>query len=143
MRAWKQRRKVAHGFSLIEAVVVLVVLAVAVPASMIAIRDATVQRSSAALAARARCLAVEKIEDVIADRHSTTRGWSFLMAGNYPVESTISGYAGFARSVSVVETGASLSGGGTGYKTVTVTVAWSDPRRGPTSLNLVTVLTDY
>lgn len=132
-----------RGFSLIEAVVVLVVLAVAVPASMIAIRDASVRRSGAALAARARCLAVEKIEDVIADRHSTTRGWSYLVNSNYPAESAISGFAGFSRSVSVAETGAGLSGSGTGYKTVTVTIAWTDPRRGATSMNLVTVLTDY
>lgn len=132
-----------RGLTLIEAVAALVVLAVAAPASLWAIRDATVLRSSSVMATKARCLAVEKIEDVIADRNSTTRGWGFVVNGNYTAENPVSGYAGFGRSVTVSETGASLNGGGTGYKTVTVTVTWIDPRSGAQSLSLTTVLTDY
>ena len=92
---------------------------------------------------RARWLAAEKLEDVIADRHSTTRGYSFLSNSNYPAESPITGFAGFSRSVSVSETGVSLTGAGTGYKTVSVTVTFPAANGGTRSFSLATVLTEY
>lgn len=136
-------RRAARGVSLIETVAAMVVLAVAAPACLWAVRDATVQRAGSALALRARCLAVEKIEDVVADRHSGTRGYGWVTNANYPAETAIADMPGFARSVEVVETGPQLSGAGTGYKVVTVTVSWVDPQRGATSMNLRTVVTDY
>ncbi|MCW5766242.1 MAG: hypothetical protein KIT68_09740 [Phycisphaeraceae bacterium] len=132
-----------RGLSLVEAAAALVVLAVAAPASLIAISDASVRRSAGVLAARARCLAVEKLEDVIADRHSATRGWSYIVGANYAPESPVDGFAGFSRTVAVQETGASLTGGGAGFKTVTVTVRWTDPRSGDQRTVLSTILTDY
>ncbi len=137
------QRRVARGFSLVDTIVAIVVLALVVPGTVVAISDASVQRASGIAFSRARWLATEKIEDIIADRASGTRGYTYVVAANYGAESSVTGFAGFTRSVSITETGASLSGAGTGYKTVTVTVAWTDPRRGARTLALSTVVTDY
>lgn len=121
----------------------LVVVSITVPSTLVLIRDSQVRRASPILASRARWLAGEKLEDVVADRHSTTRGWAYVAAGNYPAEGSVAGFAAYARSVAIVETAADLVTAGTGYKTVTVTVTWVDPRNGSQSLALATVLTDY
>jgi hypothetical protein len=94
------------------------------------------------MSSRARFLAAERLEQVLADRFSPSRGYSYVLAANYPAEATITGISGFARSTTVTETGASLSGAGTGYKTVSVTVSWQT-RRGTQSLVLSTVITDF
>lgn len=94
------------------------------------------------MASTARWLAVEKLEDVIADRHSATRGYSYLISGNYAVEWTVTGFPAFGRSVAFVQTAADLSTPGAGYKRCTVTVTWTD-QGAARSLAVATVLTDY
>jgi prepilin-type N-terminal cleavage/methylation domain-containing protein len=132
-----------RGFTLIEAIAAMVILVTAVPPMLWAIRDAQLKQVGPVMLSRARCLATEKLEEIIADRHSTTRGYAWIQTGRYAAESTVSGYAGFSRSVSIVEAGASLSGAGTGYKTITVTISWTDGTGTPRSLAVSTVVTDY
>lgn len=132
-----------RGGTLIEAIAAVVILSVAIPPMLWALQGAHTTRADPVLATRARWLAAEKLEDIIADRHSTARGYSYVTGGSYPAENSVSGFAGFSRSVSIVETGASLSGAGTGYKTVTVTVGWRNGRGQATSCALATVLTSY
>jgi Tfp pilus assembly protein PilV len=131
------------AFTLIEAVIAIVILSIAIPTMLYAVREVHHKRVGPVMTSRARWLAVEKLEDIIADRHSSTRGWSYVASGNYPAEGSLTGFPGFARSVLINETGVSLSGSGTGYKTVTVTVKWTDSGAVPRSLALSTVLTDY
>ena len=56
---------------------------------------------------------MEKLEDIIADRHSTARGWAWLedVATNYPDENpgSISGYPQFGRTVAETEYEADLT----------------------------------
>jgi prepilin-type N-terminal cleavage/methylation domain-containing protein len=137
------RRPQSRAFTLIESIVSVVILATATPAMIWAVREAHLDRVSPVLASRARWLATEKLEDIIADRHSTTRGYTYLVNGNYTAEASISGYAGFTRSVAFAETGADLVTAGTGYKKATVTVGWTDARGSARSLAISTVLTDY
>lgn len=138
-----KRPAARRGFTLIEAIIAIVIVGAAVPATLVFITEAQAKRAGPILAGRARWLAGEKLEDIIADRHSETRGWSYIASSNYSAEAAIAGFPGFTRSVSIVESGVSLSGGGTGYRTVTVTVGWTDPARGATTLSLATVLTDF
>lgn len=133
----------ARGFTLIEAIVAVVILATAVPAMLLAVREAHRDRVSPVLASKARWLATEKLEDVIADRHSTTRGYAYLVNGNYAAENSITGSPGFTRTIAVTETAADLVSAGTGFKKVIVTVNWTDARGGARSLAIATVLTDY
>lgn len=132
-----------RGFTLIEAVLSIVILAVAVPPVLWAVRHAHANRIDPVQTCRAYWLAVEKLEDVIADRHSTSRGYGYLLTANYRAEPSVAGYPGFAREVSLEETEADLSTPGSGYMKATVTVRWHDSRGVPRSLAVATVLTDY
>lgn len=133
-----------RAFTLIESIMALVLLTLAVPPIVVAIRGAESRRIAPVLASQARWLATEKLEDIVADRSSASRGYSWVAAGNYPAESSVAGFPGFGRSVGISETGPDLSSSGTGYKKVTVSVTWTDPMKGTArSLAIATVLTDY
>jgi prepilin-type N-terminal cleavage/methylation domain-containing protein len=139
----RKRARKSRGFTITECVVAIVVLGIAVPPMMYALRAAHRHRVNAILPSRARWLATEKLEDITADRHSTTRGYTYLASANYPAESSITGYPGFTRSVAFNVTGADLVSAGSGYKKATVTVSWTDATGTARSLALSTVLTDY
>ncbi|HRP62248.1 MAG TPA: type II secretion system protein [Phycisphaerales bacterium] len=131
-----------RGFTLIETIAAIVILAVAIPPMVWAVTEAHAQRVGPVKVSTARWLAAEKLEEVIADRHSPSRGYSYLVSGNYSNEATVSGFTGFSRSVNIVETGPDLTSPGTGYKRVTVTVQFST-RTGAQSFVLATVLTEF
>lgn len=133
----------AEGFTLIESIAALVILAVAIPPIVNGITDAHRRRSAPVLFERARWLAAERLEDVIADRHSSTRGYAYVVNANYPAEPSIAGFTGCSRTTTITETGPNLVAAGSGYKTVTVTVTFPNPV-GPTlSFQLSAVVTDY
>ena len=133
-----------HGFTLIETIAAIVILAVAIPPMLWSVRVSHIQRINPMLASKARWVATEKLEDIIADRHSTTRGWAYLEdPANYPAEPTISGYPGFSRTVTLTETLADLSTPGDGYMTVAVAVQWTDATGIVRTLSVSTVLTEY
>lgn len=131
------------GMTLVECVAAVVIMALAIPPAFVAVRAAATGQADPILITRARWLAMEKLEDVIADRHSTTRGYGWVATGQYAAENPVSGTTGFTRAVTVAETDASLSGAGTGYKTVTVTVGWTSALGSAKTLSIATVLTDY
>jgi prepilin-type N-terminal cleavage/methylation domain-containing protein len=133
----------ARGFTLIETIAAIVVLAIAIPPMLFAIRDSQVQRVGPVMASQARWLAAEKLEDIIADRHSTTRGYDYLIPANYTDESPVSGFSAFDRSVTLTETEADLTTAGTGYMIVTVEVSWTDAGGDARTLSLSTVLTEF
>lgn len=134
-----------HGATLIETIVAIVILAVALPPMLFSIREAQLQRANPVLASRARWLAVSRLEDVIADRHSAARGYEWLVPGNYPEEPVIVGAPGFSRRVRLSETQADLSTPDQdgGYMNVIVEVSWTDAGRKPRTLSVATVLTEY
>lgn len=132
-----------RGFSLIDTIAAIVILSVAVPAMLWTVREAHIQRVNPTLASTARWLAEEELEDIVADRHSSTRGYNYLLGANYPAENPIAGFAGFTRTVSFNETLADLSTPGSGYMTASVAVGWTDADGAPVSLTVSTVLTEY
>jgi prepilin-type N-terminal cleavage/methylation domain-containing protein len=138
-------RKRSTGFTLVELVAAIVLLAVAVPPMLWATRQSQHQYVDPVLSSRARWLATEKLEDIIADRYSSTRGFGYLISSNYPDElvGTISGYAGYARQVTLAQTTADLITPGTGYMTVTVRVSWTGAEGKPRETSVSTVLTEF
>jgi prepilin-type N-terminal cleavage/methylation domain-containing protein len=137
------RGRRTRGFTLIEAIVAIVILSVGVPGLVMALADSHRKRVDPVMATRARMLASERLEQVIADRLSATRGYSYVTGANYPSESSITGFPGFSRTTTVTETGVSLSGGGTGYKIVQVTVTYTDGRGANRSVAVSTVVANY
>ncbi len=139
----RRSRRWLPGLTLIETIIAMVVLAVAVPGTLWAIRDAAVQRVAPLQTSKARWLVTEKLEDIVADRNSTMRGYTYVVAGNYPSEASISGFAGFTRTTAISETAADLVSAGTGYKKVTVSVGWTDTKGMARQVSIATVITDY
>ena len=140
------------GFTLVDTIAAIVILAVAVPPMLWAVTESQRQRINPMMVSKARWLAVERIEDVIADRHSTDGGlgWGNLATVNYPAETPIAGFANFNRTVTIpAEHGAWDNVGQTwlvpagGYKTITVAVDWTDAGGDARTLSISTVLTDY
>ncbi len=136
-------RRARPALTLVEAIIALVILSVAVPPMLWGLREAHASRTAPTLASTARWLAAEKLEDIIADRHSPSRGYAYLHPANYPPEPAVPGFPTFSREVALARTGPDLASPGEGYTTITVTVAWRDPRGTPRSLSLATVVTDY
>ncbi|MHC4127984.1 MAG: type IV pilus modification PilV family protein [Planctomycetota bacterium] len=138
-----------RGFTLIETVAAIVILAVAVPPMLWAVAQAQHKRANPMLASKARWLAMEKLEDIVADRHSESgnRGWDYLIAANYGDEAkgSITGYPQFSRTVTFLETEADLSTPSAtgGYMNVTVAVTWTNAEGASQSLSISTVLTEY
>ena len=132
-----------RGFTLIEAVSAIVILTIALPPMLWAIRDSHARRVNPMMSSKARWLASEKLEDIIADRHSTTRGYAYLNAGNYAAENPVFGFPGFTRTVSFSETVADLATPGAGYMRATATVGWTDATGVSRSLSLSSVITEY
>lgn len=131
------------GFTLIETIAAIVILSVAMPALLWTVNEAHVQRVNPVLISKARWLAVERLEDIIADRNSTTRGYDHLVIGNYPTENQVADFEQFSRSVALQETEADLATPGNGYMTATVNVSWTDAGAATRSLSISTVLTEY
>ncbi len=129
-----------RAFTLIEGIIAVVILGLAVPPMLWAVRVAQETRTDPLLVSRARWLAVEKLEDILADNASPARGYTYLAAPNYPAEPAVPGFPTFARSVTFTETAADLASPGLGCKTATVTITWKSTR-GPRSFSLATVLT--
>ena len=71
------------GFTLIETIAAIVILSISIPTMLMMLSKAHHERANPVMISRARWLAASKLEDIIADRHSTTRGYSYLISGNY------------------------------------------------------------
>lgn len=136
-------RSERSGFTIVEAIASLVILAVSVPPMLWAVQQSHVFRADQTMASRARWLASEQLENIIADRHSSSRGYGFLVLANYPAEASIAGWPGFSREVVFTATGPDLQSPGADYVTVTCIVRYSDVRGVTRAVTISTVLTDY
>jgi type IV pilus modification protein PilV len=120
-----------EGFSLVEVVVALVVLAVAVMGAqgMAATMIRTVTTSNA------QNTAGQLVEDRI-DRIRTDPAYDSLATKYVATESTIPGWSTYSRVTQLTRTQVSTSNGTTDYYTVTVTVNGS-PLRAPVRRTVV------
>lgn len=137
------RSSTRTGLTLVEAITAMVIIAAAAPALLIALSTASGNRTDALFASRARWLAAERLEDVVADLHSPTRGYSWITSANYAAEMSLEGLPGFSRTTEVTEVSADLSTPqpGSGIKLVTVTITMSDQRGVSRTQAISTVLT--
>lgn len=119
-----------RGLTLVELMASVVVLAVALPPVLSVFAQASKAQVLAELQATSYFLATTKMEEILADRHAATRGFSHLSTSNYPSESPVLGYPGYGRSVTFREVDAvdlTTTDIGSGYLEVTVTVSYAGP----------------
>lgn len=136
------RTPAEDGFTLIETIIAIVILTIAAPPLLMALSATHSERAVTARSIEASWLAADQLERVIRDRHSPTRGYGYLVEANYPDLSALPEAPAFSRAVTITETAPDLTSAGAGAKTVTVSIAWTDPMTGARSFALSTVLTD-
>jgi prepilin-type N-terminal cleavage/methylation domain-containing protein len=140
------------GFTLIETIITLVVLSIAAVGVLSVFTVGIKGSANPLVAEQAVQLAQEKMDTIIGDRMNEpptgTRGFSYIMPGNYPAEAAGSfGFAGFSRTTTVicVDAGALDTNNfaappcASGYTHVTVTV--SNALIGGVSVE--TIVTNY
>ena len=132
MRSIEYRaKKNQDGFTLIEIIITLVVLSIAVVGVMSVFTTAITGSANPVVLNRALALAQEKMDTIIGDSMNASRGFAYIIPGNYPSDIPVTG---FNRSVTIfcVDSGAlntdngvapGASGCASGYTHVTVTVA--------------------
>lgn len=118
-----------RGYSLIETVMVMVFLGVAFVAALNVMSTGVSQSVDSELMTKAVALAEEKMEKIVGDKSS--RGYGYLIAANYPVESNPNGMTGFTRTVTITTYST--------YKSIRVVV--SNSKIAP--MRLTTLVTNY
>lgn len=112
--------------TIIEVVVVIVILSVALPSLITSFAEASIQSIQPYRQSIGSFLAVERMEEIIARRYRGTDGYDAITTANFGSESSISGFPGYARSVSVsfVDSDLNSVGSDAGFKRVNVRVSW-------------------
>jgi Tfp pilus assembly protein PilV len=121
-RRGRRSRPSVNGFTLIEVVILIVVASIAVLPLAMLFATTSIRSSDAQSASIAAQLAQAKLEEITADRNASTRGFSYVVAGNYPAESPVPAFTSFQRSVTVAP---DSTYDGVTFRTVSVTVTTS------------------
>ena len=122
------RNRKSTGFTLVEVIMCMIVMAVALPPLLNVFAEGASEAIAPLQVARANWLSIEKVEDVLADRFSTTRGWSYLINSNYPTETNATGFTNYTRSVTITEvSGTDLitPQAGSDFKRIDIDVTWT------------------
>ena len=118
----RARRAAAPGFTLVEVVILIVIAGIAILPLAMLFATTSIRSSDARSASVAAQLAQAKLEEITADRNASTRGFSYVVAGNYPAETPIPAFSAFQRSVAVAP---DSTYDGVTFRTVNVTVTTS------------------
>jgi hypothetical protein len=115
------------GFSIIEAVAAIVLLGIAVPPILAFLLQGARGGIFPERQTTSYFLAMEKMEEIIADRHSSSRGYSYLTAAHYPDENLADGYVRTVAFSEVSPVDLTAPQTGSGYLKITVTVTHAAP----------------
>ena len=132
----KFKKKIAKsdGFTLIEVVLIIAILAIAIPSLVDLLSTTLIKSNKLAILSQAISYAQEKMEQIIADKKSLAKGYNWVIApGRYQPDSPASG---FSRSVTI--TSGNLHNGVI-YAFVEVVVSHNDIPE----VKLTTWLTEY
>ncbi len=132
----RARRAAAPGFTLVEVVILIVIAGIAILPLAMLFATTSIRSSDARSASVAAQLAQAKLEEITADRNASTRGFSYVVAGNYPAETPIPAFSAFQRSVAVAP---DSTYDGVTFRTVNVTVTTS----GISPVTLATWFVNY
>lgn len=119
----RRTRSSERGFTMVELVMVLVLVAVGVP-PLISIGNTCLQKMhQGSYATVGTALAQEKLETILGDKAAPSRGFSYIVTGNYPAEPNVAGFTTYARSVTI-DTDSTYNS--VTFRCVTVTVTTPD-----------------
>jgi hypothetical protein len=79
----------------------LVILAVGVPPLIVIGNQVLQQMHQSSYVTVATALAQEKIETILGDKDAPSRGFGYIISGNYPAESPVTGFTGYNRTVTI------------------------------------------
>lgn len=136
------------GFSLIEALITLVVLSIAAAAVLSVFAAGMRGSAEPLLLSQAVQLGQEKMDEIMGDRMNASRGFAYISRSpvdNYPDDSATLDGTTFTRSVEIVcvDAAALTASPGPGcpqeYKRVAVTVSWG----AADSITLTTLTANY
>ncbi|MFQ5863945.1 MAG: prepilin-type N-terminal cleavage/methylation domain-containing protein [bacterium] len=131
----KKKLKSSHGFTLIEVILIIVVLSIAIPSLMQLISSTLVNSNQSVIISQAIVYAQEKMEEIISDKKSPTKGYDWVITpGNYPSDVPSNG---FTRTVLIEAAGRIYNG--IPYAFVQVKISHNEIP----DIKLTTWLTDY
>ncbi|HUK55947.1 MAG TPA: prepilin-type N-terminal cleavage/methylation domain-containing protein [Nitrospiria bacterium] len=137
----------SKGFTLIEVILTIVILAIAIPGLISAVGFMTSRQVNTVGTTTAADLAQEKMEEIMGDRNNPGRGFGYIIAGNYPAENPVTGFTKYNRSVTItcftnnaLTTTAACP---TDYKQVQVTVQASGVGPSVPAAVLVSLVTNH
>ena len=90
------------GFTLIEAIMTLVVLSIAAVGVLSVFTVGMQGSSNPLLINQAIVLAQDRMETIVGDRENALRGFAYIQPANYAAESPVTGFPNFNRSVSII-----------------------------------------
>lgn len=110
-----------RGYSIIEVITVILFIGMALPSLVLFFSHAVVASAEEEIQSKALMLCEQKMEEILADKMSPSRGYSWITTPNRYASETISG--GFTRTVAVVTTGKIYNS--VSYAEITITVSHS------------------
>ncbi len=130
----------SKGFTLIEVILALVILAVAIPGMISAVSFMNTRQVSTIGGTTAAALAQERMEQIVGDRINPLRGYGYVIGANYPAEAPMGApFGNYTRTVNIICVNAADLNTSvactTDYKRVQVTVSASG--LGPSVPNAV------
>jgi Tfp pilus assembly protein PilV len=135
--------KQARGFTLIEAVLTILIISIGLFAMMILFDNVTRSAMEGDFATTATYLARERLERMVFDK--VYKGYNYIAAGNYPAsEAVLIGSQSYTRLISILEVSKNnLSVGqtGSGFKRIDVSVRWGGGAEQ--RINETTLVTSY
>ena len=87
------------GFSIVEALVMMAVLALGLVTILLVLRSANINNANAHFISIASKLAQGKLEEIVADRK--TRGFAYIDNSNYEEEDPVDGFVAYKRNVNI------------------------------------------
>lgn len=91
------------GFTLIEVILVIVVLAIAIPGLISAVSFMTARQVNTVGATIAADLAQEKMEEIMGDRMNAARGYAYVVNANYAAETPMAApFGNYNRTVNII-----------------------------------------
>lgn len=122
----KRHLKNSKGFTLVEAVLTIIVIAIGLFGMMFLFDNVTRGAMEGDQAITSTYLVRERLERMIFDK--VYRGYNYIVAANYPASETVLvGNQAYTRQVSILEVSKgnfSVGQFGSGYKRIDVTASW-------------------